>query len=267
MMEQRPVFAALKPATRFILPWLQQFLHFCLPNCCLWCDLPVQQASAQLCNACQQALPRFTPPAAVPLLALPALRQGFSEVQFDALWALSWYQQPWSHFISGWKFQRDLACGDLLKQQLSAYLTQVKSDCSFDAVSFVPVHPKRLRERGFNQSEQLAAVAGDALGLPVLSLFRARQHQPHQVGASAVQRKAQLRHQFALLPAGILPASVLLVDDVITTGSTLNQLCRQLRRAGVKHIGVCCLCVTAAPGLSLQLYSSPSSPPAPASNI
>lgn len=256
---------AIVPALQQLL---QRFLHFCLPNCCLWCDHPVHRPGTQLCDHCQAALPRLHWSVTTDALQLPAVRRGLLAPQFDAVWSLSWYQQPWSHFISAWKLQQELACGQLLRQQLALTLPHWRLQDQFAAVAYVPVHPKRLRERGFNQSQQLAATVAAVTGMPLLHVFVAQSHQPHQLGASAIARRAQLRRQFRLQsPAGVtLPAQVLLVDDVLTTGATMNQLCRLLRKAGVQRIGVVTLTITPAPGIQTWLYSSPSPLSSPESN-
>ncbi|MDZ7868154.1 MAG: phosphoribosyltransferase family protein [Rheinheimera sp.] len=255
---------AIVPA---LLPLAQRFLHFCLPNCCLWCDFAVQQPAAQLCDYCQAALPRLHWPAGAQALHLPAVRRGLQSPLFDAVWSLSWYQQPWSHFISAWKLQQDLACGVMLRQQLARALPDWALHQHYDAISYVPMHRKRLRERGFNQSRQLAMTVARCTNLPLLDLFLAQSHLPHQLGASASARRAQLRRQFRLQPAvDDLPSRILLVDDVLTTGATLNQLSRLLRKAGVPQIGVVTLAITPAPGVSTTLYSSPSPLSSPESN-
>ena len=256
---------AIVPA---LLPLAQRFLHFCLPNCCLWCDFAVQQPAAQLCDFCQAALPRLYWPAGAHALQLPAVRRGLQSPLFDAVWSLSWYQQPWSHFISTWKLQQDLACGVMLRQQLAAALPDWALHQHYDAISYVPVHRKRLRERGFNQARQLAMTVAHSTNLPLLDLFLAQSHLPHQLGASASARRAQLRRQFRLQPAvndwPQLPQRILLVDDVLTTGATLNQLSRLLRKAGVRQIGVVTLAITPAPGVSTTLYASQAPYTAPA---
>ncbi len=262
---------AIVPALQQLL---QRFLHFCLPNCCLWCDFAVQRPAAQLCDYCQVVLPRLHWPHQAHAMQLPAVRRGLRSPRFDAVWSLSWYQAPWSHFISAWKLQQDLACGLMLRQQLAMALPDWALPQHFDAVSYVPVHEKRLRQRGFNQAQQLAATLASCAGLPLLNLFLAQSAQPHQLGASAHARRAQLRRQFRLhvQMSAALPPRILLVDDVLTTGATLNALSSLLRKAGVQQIGVVTLAITPAPGVSTTLYataglySSPSPLSSPESN-
>lgn len=110
----------------------------------------------------------------------------------------------------------------------------------------MPISNQRRRERGFNQAEALASVVAASFGLPVLTLFTHSGQQSHQVGLNRQQRRANLRRQFRLRADTPLPSRLLLVDDVITTGATVNQLCVLLRRAGVQQIEVWTLAITAA---------------------
>jgi ComF family protein len=198
------------------------------------------------------------------LLLLPEVARGLADRQFDRLYSLSWYQLPWSHFISQWKFQQDLACGELLQQQLQQACQhyQQQGPVTAQAVCFVPVSQQRLRQRGFNQAQVLAATVARGLQLPLLTLFAHSGHQTHQLGLNRQQRRANLRRQFRLLPDLALPPQLLLIDDVITTGATVNQLCRLLRRAGVQQIEVWTLAITAASRRG-QLYSQPQPFPPP----
>lgn len=237
--------------------YIEALLHRLLPQHCLWCQLPVQQAGQQLCDDCNLALPRLSLQYSN-LLLLPDIARGLTDRQFDRLYSLSWYQLPWSHFIRQWKFQQDLACGALLNQQLqqASQPESGQSGLTAQAVCFVPVSPQRLRQRGFNQAQVLASTVARSLKLPLLNLFAHSGHQTHQLGLNRQQRRANLRRQFRLLPDLVLPQQLLLVDDVITTGATVNQLCRLLRRAGVKQIEVWTLAITAASRRG-QLYSQP----------
>lgn len=227
---------------------LQQLLHLLLPNSCLWCQLPVQQAQQQLCNYCIAALPGLSlANHHHNALLLPAVWRGLTPVKFDLLHSLSWYQLPWSHWIRQWKFQQDFACGELLCQQLAKACRHfAASDGTIpDAICFVPMSRERRKERGFNQAQQLAAVIADCWQIPLLDIFHSKSNQ-HQVGLTRQQRRANLRRQFRLQYRDKLPEHLLLVDDVITTGATIDQLCRLLRTHQVKRIDVWTLAITPA---------------------
>ncbi|MAG55573.1 MAG: hypothetical protein CMJ83_04705 [Planctomycetes bacterium] len=109
------------------------------------------------------------------------------------------------------------------------------------AVVPIPIARDRLRVRGFNQASVLARPLADRLGLPVTPwVLRRPGRHPAQAGLSAAGRRRNLRGAFVAPTA--FPHAVLLVDDVVTTGSTLAEAARALRGAGVPRVAAVCLC-------------------------
>ena len=115
----------------------------------------------------------------------------------------------------------------------------------------VPVHYRRLVQRGFNQAGWLAEAIGDYMSMPVAhSLLRRVKATPSQGRYSARQRKANVAGAFALTPAGrqrLRGKRVVLIDDVYTTGATLNACARALRQAKPANIDVVTLARVVAP--------------------
>ena len=103
-----------------------------------------------------------------------------------------------------------------------------------DAVVPVPLHRSRLSERGFNQAADLAG----PLGVPLRDALRRIRRTPTQTGLPAAQRHRNVRNAFAVTRAGrsLAGATVVLIDDVCTTGATLEACARTLREAGVREI-------------------------------
>jgi len=103
----------------------------------------------------------------------------------------------------------------------------------------VPLHPRRERERGFNQAALLARRLGRLWGCPVREDVLARAvPTPSQTEFDAVARRANVRSAFRLRrPAPIAGRHVVLVDDVLTTGATLSECARSLREAGAALVG------------------------------
>lgn len=103
----------------------------------------------------------------------------------------------------------------------------------------VPLHPRRERERGFNQAALLARRIGRARGWPVREDVLARMvATPSQTELNAAARRANVRSAFRLRrPAAVEGRRVVLVDDVLTTGATLSECARSLRRAGAVSVG------------------------------
>lgn len=111
-----------------------------------------------------------------------------------------------------------------------------------DALVPVPLHARRLSERGFNQSELLAQHLAARTGVPCMhnGLLRSRD-TPHQVGLDAQQRRENVRAAFVWQSSTPPPQRVLLIDDVLTTGATLEACAETLRRAGAREVGALAL--------------------------
>lgn len=107
-----------------------------------------------------------------------------------------------------------------------------------DGLVPVPLHPRRLRSRGFNQAEAVARAIGRAKGVPVLAKALARlRNTPAQTSLEALDRRRNLAGAFVVRrPAEVRGKVLLLVDDVYTTGSTIRECCRTLRRAGAAEV-------------------------------
>lgn len=112
-----------------------------------------------------------------------------------------------------------------------------------DLILPVPLHARRRRERGYNQSECLVRELCWHLGWPTDSdaLARIRYTRP-QLGLTAAERRVNVRDAFAADPARVAGRRVLLVDDVCTTGSTLTAAAIALQEAGARSVAAYCLC-------------------------
>lgn len=113
-----------------------------------------------------------------------------------------------------------------------------------DALVPVPVHPSRMRSRGYNQAELLARGIGRELGIPVCAdlLLRSRKTAP-QKELNPAERLKNLEEAFEAgsIPSGI--GTVILVDDIYTTGSTIEACTRALKRMGVKKVYFLAICI------------------------
>lgn len=127
------------------------------------------------------------------------------------------------------KFGRDTASA----QAAAALLTPLFESANFDLVTSVPSAPSRRRQRGYNQSALIAKSLAAALGLPYRPLL-GRWHQAEQIGAGRRERFLQVEGAF--YAKGRPPRRVLVVDDVLTTGATLDACARVLRQAGCTEV-------------------------------
>jgi len=176
-------------------------------------------------------------PVVTPGLCPACLRQ---PPPFDAALAPLIYAGPVRHLLTAFKFHGHLSHGMPLAWHLLASV-KGRGDTLPQALLPVPLHPRRLRERGYNQSLELARVLARALGLPLLThaLVRARLTPP-QMTLPEAARATNVRGAFAV--RGGVPEHVALVDDVLTTGATAAELTRVLKRQGSARVEVWCAC-------------------------
>ena len=150
------------------------------------------------------------------------------------------YGFPLDRLLPRFKFHRDLAAG----RELAGWMIDALRGAERpDALIAVPLHARRLRQRGYNQALELARPLARAFALPILqhALQRIRDTAP-QAGLGALARRRNPRGAFTvgrdLRPGTRLPAHVALVDDVMTTGATLYECAKVLQRAGIGRIDV-----------------------------
>ena len=130
------------------------------------------------------------------------------------------------------KFHRDRSAtragGDLILMRID------RKKMPFDLVTSVPVSPKRYRERGYNQSELIAKYIAKELGLPYRSLL-GRNNGDHQMGNDKKTRFEQVKGAF-YAQKSIDKVRILIIDDVVTTGATLDACARELKAGGAKNV-------------------------------
>jgi competence protein ComFC len=107
----------------------------------------------------------------------------------------------------------------------------------------VPLHRSRFHDRHFNQAEEISRELSHVTGLPILGALRRVRHTEHQTALTRAQRLENLRGAFAVTRGGHRhishsPVGAVLVDDVFTTGSTVDECAKTLRRAGMRNIVV-----------------------------
>ena len=222
--------------------WLNNIHSLLYPPSCLLCAAPGVRG-LDICQGCLDTLPSLR--VACHNCALPlagsAMHRLCGQCQqqppaFDRTISLFRYQAPIAGLIQQLKFNGRLAIarslGELLAQQVLA------SDSRPQAIVPVPLHGARLRERGFNQALELARPVAQALQLPLLTRHCQRiRATTAQTALSAKQRRKNIRGVFQVVQP--LPARhVAIVDDVMTTGQTVNELAKTLRKAGATQIDV-----------------------------
>lgn len=186
------------------LPWLDQ--------CCQRCALPLNESG--ICGQCLQ----HPPPQ-------------------QSTVALFRYETPVNHCVAAFKFHQQLVFAQTFARLLAVKVQKRQRELPQILIP-IPLHPSRLRHRGYNQSAQLVDALSRELSIPVdkTSFIRQRNTTP-QTGMSGKQRKRNVKQAFAV--ANPLPyRHVALVDDVYTTGHTAAEACSCLQQNGVEEVEV-----------------------------
>ncbi len=204
---------------------MMQMLDLLFPPRCVGCG----RGGHWFCPGCVAAI-------------APALAWGAGLEPLADLWVTGLYEDPLRLAIHALKYEgkRQLAAplGRLLAATYQQRM-QGRARLRFDAVLPVPLHPKRQAERGYNQSALLARGLAQGVGLPLREdvLIRAR-HTPQQVGLDNAGRRANVAGAFVCPPrhSPLTGQTLLLVDDVCTTGATLAACAETLRAAGAREV-------------------------------
>lgn len=162
---------------------------------------------------------------------------------FDKARAWLKFQEPVIGIIHSFKYQRQFQFLDWMAQGLSQLFQTEFAGQKFDMLIPVPLHWQRLMQRGYNQAFILARPMSRKLKIPLRpgALTRARNNPP-QVGLTRPQRKENIKKVFAVKnPKMVSGKNILLVDDVITTGATVDEAAKVLRKAGADSVSVLAL--------------------------
>lgn len=228
---------------------LEAVTRLLLPPRCLHCGAP-GAGGRDLCGDCRDSLPHNA--CACPRCALPIPQPAPAcgrcikrPPPASAALAPFLYADPVDRWLPRFKFARDLAAGRVLADLVLEDARLPALIDGIDALVPLPLHRSRLAERGYNQALELARPLVRAFDLPLRHdwLQRVRATAP-QTGLDARARRRNLRGAF-VADAAMRGQRVLLVDDVITTGSSMLEATRACRRAGALEVRV--LAVARAP--------------------
>lgn len=190
-------------------------IECCTSSICLFCGRLTTEG--KVCEKCRKSH-KFIPKA--------------------VFWTASYHHPVVKELLHNFKYNTQYACGDILAEMLFQRL----KPCAFPKdliVIPVPLHKNKLKKRGFNQSEILARAVSGKLNLHGGTAMRRVIETKTQVGLTREQRMVNMHEAFVCSdPELIQGKSVLLIDDVVTTGSTLNECAKVLKSAGAKAIYV-----------------------------
>jgi ComF family protein len=237
----------------------RDLLDLCLPPRCAGCRRRVPGDSV-LCRACERDVPRIAARACALCQEATAAAPGelcrpceAAPFPLAACCAEAWFEAGAAEWVKRWKYAArglrglDPAAEAVARALLRGALPRVPGPPP-GAIVPVPLHPARIRARGFSPAAALAAQASRAVGAPLAARLLERvRDTPSQTGLDARARRRNVAGSFALARRARVPETVWLVDDVVTTGATLGEAARVLRAAGAHRVAAVCLARTPAP--------------------
>jgi ComF family protein len=189
---------------------------------CSSCMSQIKPISEPVCDVCGRAI--GSPGICISCQADPPA--------FDRLLGAACFEGVLKDVIHSFKYHRKTAFKKVLARILYDSLPK---DADIDQITFVPLHWTRLATRGFNQASLIASELGKYMGVRIRfdALKKTRRTDP-QVGLNQKQRLKNVRGSFKA--NGVEGKSVLVVDDVITTGATAKEVARVLKKAGARYV-------------------------------
>ena len=236
---------------------VEEFLSTLFPRPCPLCRAVILQKKEAFCTACLEGFEMIQEPVCsccgYPLRGgcVPEGSLCPACLSRDALFlrvrSIALYSGNVRKAILRVKYGRQAPVARSLSLFLRDHHSRFFPDDAFDRIVPVPLHPKRLREREFNQCVLLARPLAALLGIPLdLDAVERIRHTMPQSASSEADRRKNLRGAFRVRkPAHINQRSILLLDDVFTTGATLEELARSILSAGAS--GVAALTVARSP--------------------
>jgi ComF family protein len=219
---------------REILNIRQLFKHFLPAQPCFLCG--ADNHNGICCAECAADLPRLTKNHC-PICALPTFT---GEVcghclreppKFDRTVAVFSYGFPLNKLVQGLKFNQRLELTNYLADELAKVINERP-----DAIVAMPLHPTRLRERGFNQSQLLAQRLAHQLQTPCLNdVCQRTRHTTPQTLLPWKERNKNVHNAFACA-THLGGKRIAIIDDVMTTGASLNELAKVLKQAGANRV-------------------------------
>lgn len=198
-------------------------LDLLFPKKCILCRNLLNKNETDLCHSCRQNAPDFS--------------SGKNNIPFVAGWTAVWYYRDHvKKSIQRYKFRNARSYANAYGRFLALRIQQMQVD--FDCITWVPVSFRRKFQRGYDQVELLAKAVSKELSIPLCPTLKKVRHTRTQSGLrDASQRKANVLGAYRSLPdCQLAGKTVLLLDDVITTGATASECAKVLLSAGAKEI-------------------------------
>jgi len=228
---------------------MMPFNNTSIPSSCVLCNAGVKR-NISLCHACEADLPIIShacKACGIPLEETQSVCGQCLNSMPDVDYSISLfhYESPIDYLITKLKFSHKLSHAKILGSLLKHHLIALNNNQQYsypEAIIPVPLHKKRLIKRGFNQSLEIAKELTQALKIPIHNNVVQRDKATRaQSELDLKQRKRNIKGCFKLINKNeMMPvySHIVIIDDVVTTGATTNELAKLLKQAGIKKVGV-----------------------------
>ena len=199
------------------------------PEHCPYCGEPVKAGKAA-CGKCEKLFPE-------------TINEGFAQGGYPFAAPFS-YTGVFAKAVKSLKFNVRRDYTEKLAQQIAAAVNKAYKDINFNIITCVPMHKNQLGARGYNQSKLLAEKLSKTLNIPYKDLLIKHKENEPQHSLSAHEKRRNVKGVYKAVNTDIIKGyNILVIDDIITTGYTLGECCKVLRKAGAEKI--CCATVCA----------------------
>ena len=223
---------------------LQDLISLFFPQLCEACDKPLVKGEEIICSHCHHMLPRTDNSEALQKLLTSKF---YGKVEINEVFAFLYFRKHGSvqKLLHSLKYRHKPEIGEFLGRLYGNELVTQDKGFVYDYIIPVPLHKSRERRRGYNQSEFFSRGLGSSLQIPVdTSLLHRKFKSTTQTNKSRQERWDNVKDIFIVShPEKLQGKNILLTDDVMTTGATLEACSLKLKEAGVNQISVATIAV------------------------
>jgi ComF family protein len=232
-----------------IMKFRSTLFQFFLPPQCPCCEKFLEEGQQGVCSNCLSEIRWIVPPFCS-ICGIPFISKEIEDhpcgacmthrKYFTIARALGTFEGSLQEAIYRWKYEGKTHLTPFLAEWMAEGLNRYWEPDSLDLLIPVPLHPQRLRQRGFNQALLLVKELSRRIGIPYRkTIVQKKKSTIPQVNLSGVEREKEVRGTFHVIGSEeLLGKSVLLVDDVYTTGATVNECSKVLLRGGAEKVDV-----------------------------
>ncbi len=224
------------------------FLDFLLPHDCLICGR--ETSGSQICGNCHDYLPEVRPPFCqscgrpVKKKIFCAYCRSKNHIDRGRSWIL--FIPPADQLIHHFKYRQKRSLAGLFGRALSLIVKSDHALSQSELIVPVPLHWWKKLRRGYNQALLIAREVSQECGIEIADILRRTRNTATQTRLNLDQRRGNVENAFVLKKYDVTDKKILLIDDVMTTGATINECARTLIEAGAKSVCSCVAAITPA---------------------